>query len=571
MIAHKRIRIQSGRVEEGALTYSLTGANSKGQGWSDIRIASLPPDAIIRTELVTAKGKTVSAILAQQVARHGGEWLCFNASFVSQDGTLLGLTHNTGQTLFPDVKSKTEHRPHFYRKGGKFGIGRQQSPTGLDWAVSAVPSLAENGRPIVTPTVAEQTPADLIASNPRMIAGIKDDGTLCLIMGDGRGSYDKGLTLSESAQLAVYYGCQRAVNLDGGGSATLATNNAQLRELLDIDKANRKRSYHVADMSLNHTERIVHHAIAIQFDPNILFPRYVINHIPATTPNNRRSGRALKATTLTIHNTGNPSSTAPNERTWLTNPSNGVTASYHIVIGPKTTEPNSPVVAIECLPLNEVGWHAGDGTKASGGNMTSIGIEICESGDYGATVAFAVQLVADMLRARGWGVDRLRRHWDWPSSLGYRKVCPRLMYDGGEWTGWITFKKRVQQALDKGPSDQGNSGNSNSGGGGNSAGGDSGNSDSSEGGKGSNESENPSQQPSPSDGQPQEIPKTAYRDVPAGYWAEDAIHSVTEAGIMQGYPDGSFRPGMPVTRAELATILRRQLEQGDLGATTESP
>jgi hypothetical protein len=556
MIAHKRIRIQNGRVEEGALTYALTGANSKEQGWTDIRIASLPPDAIIRTELVTAKGKTVSAILAQQVARHGGEWLCFNASFVSQDGTLLGLTHRAGQALFPDIKGKTEHRPHFYRKAGKFGIGRQQSAAGLDWAISAVPTLAANGKPYLTPPEAEQTPADLIASNPRLLAGIKADGTLCLIMGDGRGSYDKGLTLSESAQLAVHYGCSQAVNLDGGGSATLATNNAQLRSMLDIDKAKRQRMYHVADMSLNHTERMVHHAIAIQFDPKKLFPRYVVNHIPSNTLNNRRSGRTLKASTLTIHNTGNPTSTALNERAWLTNPANGVTASYHIVIGQETTAANSAPIAIECLPLNEVGWHAGDGTKAGGGNMTSIGIEICESGDYEATLTFAVQLVADMLRTRGWGVDRLRRHWDWPSSSGYRKICPRLMYNGGDWRDWNGFKERVNAALQK-----------------------------LETGETNGETEKPGDNTSkdndndspaipaipaiPDSPDSTEIPGipavpdspnpplTSYTDVKAGHWAEEAIRDVTEASLMQGYPDYSFRPEQPVTRAELAAVLQK--------------
>lgn len=46
-----------------------------------------------------------------------------------------------------------------------------------------------------------------------------------------------------------------------------------------------------------------------------------------------------------------------------------------------------------------------------------------------------------------------------------------------------------------------------------------------------------------------------------GHWAEQHIRWAMEAGIMQGYPDGSFRPDQAVTRAELATILHR-LEAG---------
>ncbi|MHA7963507.1 phosphodiester glycosidase family protein [Paenibacillus sp. CAU 1782] len=448
MIGHNRASIKNGKVEHGPLTYPRTGKYSKADGYTDYRQLDIPAAAIIRTELVTAKGKTVSGILADMVKKYGGSWVCLNAAFFAPDGSLLGLTHQNGKTTYPDVKGKTEQRPHLYRKGGRFGIGRQASPAGLDWAISAVPTLVQSGSAVLTPIAAEQTPSDVTATNPRMITSIKPDGTLGIVVVDGRGTYDKGFTSREAAILAAHLGYTNAVNLDGGGSATLAANNDQLRKLLDIDKANgNKRLYHVADMGADQQERVVHHALCIQVDPAKLLPDYIVDHIPASTPKNRRSGRMLKASTLTIHNTGNPTSTAHNERAWLTNPKNDVTASYHIVIGPETTAADSRIVAIETLPLNEVGWHAGDGTLATGGNMTSIGIEICESGNYAATLEFAVQLVAEMLKERGWGVDRLRRHWDWPSSSGYRKICPRLMYNGGEWTGWKEFKGRVAAAL----------------------------------------------------------------------------------------------------------------------------
>lgn len=41
-----------------------------------------------------------------------------------------------------------------------------------------------------------------------------------------------------------------------------------------------------------------------------------------------------------------------------------------------------------------------------------------------------------------------------------------------------------------------------------------------------------------------------YRDVPQGYWAAPAIKEAYEAGFMNGYPGGYFRPQQPVTRAE---------------------
>jgi hypothetical protein len=36
----------------------------------------------------------------------------------------------------------------------------------------------------------------------------------------------------------------------------------------------------------------------------------------------------------------------------------------------------------------------------------------------------------------------------------------------------------------------------------------------------------------------------------AGHWAQEAIESLVETGIVNGYPDGTFRPNKPVTRAE---------------------
>ncbi|MNO45390.1 N-acetylmuramoyl-L-alanine amidase CwlA precursor [compost metagenome] len=161
---------------------------------------------------------------------------------------------------------------------------------------------------------------------------------------------------------------------------------------------------------------------------------YRVDHIPKGTACNRRPALPMVATTITIHNTGNASSTAQNERGWLTNQSNSRQASFHIVVDEKE--------AIECIPLNESAWHAGDGSGVKSGNRSSIGIEICESGNYAQTLDNAAKLVAKMLKERGWGVDRLRRHYDWSG-----KICPRLMYDNGKWTGWEQFKNAVEAEI----------------------------------------------------------------------------------------------------------------------------
>lgn len=45
------------------------------------------------------------------------------------------------------------------------------------------------------------------------------------------------------------------------------------------------------------------------------------------------------------------------------------------------------------------------------------------------------------------------------------------------------------------------------------------------------------------------------------HWAEEAIEWVIEEGLMKGYPDGSFQPDKPMTRAEVATVLYRKNKQ----------
>lgn len=46
----------------------------------------------------------------------------------------------------------------------------------------------------------------------------------------------------------------------------------------------------------------------------------------------------------------------------------------------------------------------------------------------------------------------------------------------------------------------------------------------------------------------------AFPDVSTASWASEAIGRIQIAGLMTGSPDGSFRPGFAVTRAELAVI-----------------
>jgi hypothetical protein len=56
-----------------------------------------------------------------------------------------------------------------------------------------------------------------------------------------------------------------------------------------------------------------------------------------------------------------------------------------------------------------------------------------------------------------------------------------------------------------------------------------------------------------------------FSDVPLGFWAYDSIDACAAAGIISGYGDGTYHPGDPVTRDQMAAYISRALAGGDEG------
>jgi hypothetical protein len=48
---------------------------------------------------------------------------------------------------------------------------------------------------------------------------------------------------------------------------------------------------------------------------------------------------------------------------------------------------------------------------------------------------------------------------------------------------------------------------------------------------------------------------SGFKDMPASHWASDAVRSAVQQGWVSGFPDGTFKPSQPVTRAEMAIII----------------
>ncbi|MCY8952018.1 peptidoglycan-binding protein [Bacillus atrophaeus] len=129
---------------------------------------------------------------------------------------------------------------------------------------------------------------------------------------------------------------------------------------------------------------------------------------------------AMTAEYITIHNTANDAPAA-NEISYMIN--NTSSTSFHFAVDDKEVR--------QGIPTNRNAWHTGDGTNGPG-NRKSIGVEICYSksggAKYKAAEKRAIKFVAQLLKERGWGVDRVRKHQDWNG-----KYCPHRILSEGRW------------------------------------------------------------------------------------------------------------------------------------------
>ncbi|WP_161882511.1 collagen-like triple helix repeat-containing protein [Deinococcus alpinitundrae] len=62
---------------------------------------------------------------------------------------------------------------------------------------------------------------------------------------------------------------------------------------------------------------------------------------------------------------------------------------------------------------------------------------------------------------------------------------------------------------------------------------------------------------------------TNFTDIPAGHWAKDAVDLIVQRGLIQGFPDGTFRGNENLTRYQAALIFARLLQTGALSAAAQ--
>lgn len=135
---------------------------------------------------------------------------------------------------------------------------------------------------------------------------------------------------------------------------------------------------------------------------------------------------------IVVHNTANDAS-AQNEVKYMISNNNQV--SFHFAVDDKEV--------VQGLPLDRNAWACGDGANGKG-NRKGIQIEICYSKSGGVRFENAeknaAKFIAQLLKERGWGVDKVKKHQDFRN-----KYCPHRTLD----KGWASFVNMVKDYLNE--------------------------------------------------------------------------------------------------------------------------
>jgi hypothetical protein len=153
--------------------------------------------------------------------------------FHKPDGIPLGEvhTHGVAREHVPFVAPWHTVRACVHVDGGRTRIARRHAiePEPRGDLLQAGPLLVADGEVAYDPVADEEgfaagahqfDPPPTEGRHPRAALGLADDRIYAVVC-DGRSRRDAGLTLVELARLMIAFGCREALNLDGGGSATL--------------------------------------------------------------------------------------------------------------------------------------------------------------------------------------------------------------------------------------------------------------------------------------------------------------------------------------------------------------
>ncbi len=219
-------------LKQPGLTLHTTEADPlNGQPMPDF------PEGIVRTRRMTTcnyvdvcRKAGMNMILAVNAA----PWSPFQAPWNHKYADNIGFTVSDGKLVAPDNGRPT----FFYYQDGHAEMrkpnGDQEDIAALKVAVSGFDVIVREGKNIVQDT----------ALHPRTCFGLSQEGRhLYLLVIDGRQKdFSLGVTTSECADWLVHLGAWDGLNMDGGGSTSLAFFNGDKPVMLNHQSNNSRRS-----------------------------------------------------------------------------------------------------------------------------------------------------------------------------------------------------------------------------------------------------------------------------------------------------------------------------------------
>lgn len=174
--------------------------------------------------------------------------------------------------------------------------------------------------------------------------------------------------------------------------------------------------------------------------PGIELPVPLAHQIIGLEQSNQRPGIPLRTPHYWVqHETSNtaPGADAQMHSNWLHGGADGGQVSFHFC-----TDDGQ---IIQLIPVDEVTWQAADG--AGPGNMNGISNELCvnQGIDTAKSRHNAEALCGGIMKALGYGIDRVKAHYDFNAADPNRHHCPDEMLSSGYWP--VTFKANVAKII----------------------------------------------------------------------------------------------------------------------------
>lgn len=193
---------------------------------ASVSVASLPNWSLPIDGLNIPRGNDGLVLYSPQrgVRTGSNEW---GKELVIENNRIIEVVEGNAQikpkTLVLSAHGTKKEMIEYLDKGEKIKIDFSVDPKWekARYVMGAGPRLINEGQIQVT-SKQESFPSDIsVGRAPRTAIGQKKDGTLLLMVVDGRSQTSAGMTLEELARYLMEQGAYNAMNLDGGGSSEL--------------------------------------------------------------------------------------------------------------------------------------------------------------------------------------------------------------------------------------------------------------------------------------------------------------------------------------------------------------